>query len=80
MKHHWIDYLMPFPFPGLDSPFPHLKMLIMSSNEHFRQKKCPINEFTSIVFSFRGQNKIQKQLVFICWMLRGFKTTSIGEL
>ena len=32
MKYHWTDYLMPSP-----SPFLHSKMLIMSSNERFRQ-------------------------------------------
>ena len=37
MKYYWIDYLMPFPSDRLDSPFLHSKMLIMSSNERFRQ-------------------------------------------
>ena len=37
MKYHWIDYLMPFPFDRLDSPFLHSRMLIMTSNERFRQ-------------------------------------------
>ena len=80
MKYHWIDYLMPFPSQRLDSPFLHSKMLIMSSNERFRQKKCPINEFLSIVFSFRDQKKIQKDFFFfLCLMLRDFKTTPNTE-
>ena len=37
MKYHWIEYLMPFPSDRLDSPFLHSKMLIMSSDERFRQ-------------------------------------------
>ena len=37
--------LMHFPFDGLDSPFLHTKMLIVSSNEHFRQQNAQLVKF-----------------------------------
>ena len=50
MKYHWIDYLVPFPSDRLDPPFFHSKMLIMNSNERFRQENVQLMKFE--VFSF----------------------------
>ena len=72
MKYHWINYLIPFPSDRLDSPFLHLKILTMSSSKRFRQKKCPVNEISSIVFSFPDQKKIRKELLFSLLDAKGF--------
>ena len=50
MKYHWIDYLMSFPSDRLDSPVIRLKMLIMSSNEHFRQYNAQLMKFQVLQF------------------------------
>ena len=36
----------------------------------FQTIKCPINEISSIVLSFRDQEKIRKEVFFLCEMLQ----------
>ena len=72
MKYHWIDCLMPFPSDRLESPFLHSKMLIINSNEHFRQSNAQLMKFQ--VFSLRHEKKIRKELFFLL-VATGFKTT-----
>ena len=58
MKYHWIDYLMSFPSDRLDSPVIRLKMLIMSSNEHFRQYNAQLMKF---IFGIKKKKKKKKK-------------------
>ena len=69
MKHHWIDYLMPF--PRLDSPFPHLKILIISSNEHFREKNAQLMNFQVLCFLLGIKTRYKKNL-FSLLDVKGF--------
>ena len=52
MKENFIELIiiLPFSIRQIDSPFLHTKIMIMSSNEHFRQKNGPISEISSILF------------------------------
>ena len=61
MKYHWIDYLMSFPSDRLDSPVIRLKMLIMSSNEHFRQYNAQLMKFQVLQFILGIKKKKKKK-------------------
>ena len=63
MKYHWIDYLMPLPSDRLDSPFLHSKILIMSSNERFRQQNAQLIKF-QVLYFLLGIEKDTKRTFF----------------
>ena len=60
MKYYCIDYIMPFPFNRLGSPFFHLKMLIMSLNEHFKKQNSQLIKFQLLYFLLGIKRRYEK--------------------
>ena len=72
MEYHWIDYPRAlsiwqnrFTFPSQENDGYELKWT-------FQTIKCQIGEISSIIFSFRDQKKIQKELFFSLLGAKGF--------
>ena len=60
IKYHWIDYIMPFPYNTLD--IPSIENVDYQFKLTFQTIEYPVNEISSIVFSFRDQNRSEKKL------------------
>ena len=60
IKYHWIDYIMPFPYNTLD--IPSIENVDYEFKLTFQTIEYPVNEISSIVFSFRDQKRSEKKL------------------